>query len=271
MKAAKFDYEAPSSLDEALASLASNGGKIIAGGQSMGPMMNMRLATPDRVVDLRRLPELAGYSQADGKLVIGAAVTHAQIEDGALPDTTKSMLASVASNIAYRPVRTRGTIGGSLCHADPAADWPSALTALGATLVLAGPSGRRRIGIDDFMLGAFATALGEGEVLAAVEVPVLSDAARWGYYKFCRKTGEFAETICGVVFDQAKDSRCVVLGALGGAPRRLAALEETLGKGIADEKEVAEAIDSLGIAFEPAQRVMHNTAVRRALRQAFGS
>ncbi|MDH5557082.1 MAG: FAD binding domain-containing protein [Alphaproteobacteria bacterium] len=271
MKAAKFDYEVPASLDEALASLAENGGKIVSGGQSMGPMLNMRLATPDLLIDLRRLPELTGYSQDGGKLVIGAAVTHAQIEDGALPDATRGMMASVASNIAYRPVRTRGTIGGSLCHADPAADWPSALTALGATLVIAGKGATRRIGIDDFMLGAFATALNEGEVLIAVEVPVLSDAARWGYYKFCRKTGEFAEAICGVVFDPAGNIRRVVLGALGGAPKRLSALENRLGDGPPGDDEIAAAIDALGIAFEPAQRVMHNTAVKRAMQQAFGS
>jgi carbon-monoxide dehydrogenase medium subunit len=271
MKAAKFDYEAPASLDEALARLAESGGKPVSGGQSMGPMLNMRLATPELLVDLRRLPELTGYGQGDGKLIVGAVITHAQIEDGALPDVTKGMMASVASDIAYRPVRTRGTIGGSLCHADPAADWPSALTAFGATLVVAGPGGTRRIGIDDFLLGAFATALNEGEVLAAIEVPVLSEAARWGYFKFCRKTGEFAETICGVVFDPANDIRRVVLGALGGAPRRLTGLEGKLGDGIPGDDDIAAAINALGIAFEPAQLVMHNTAVRRALQQAFGA
>jgi carbon-monoxide dehydrogenase medium subunit len=271
MKAAKFDYEAPASLDEALSRLAESGGKAVSGGQSMGPMLNMRLATPDLLVDLRRLDELNGYSQGDGKLVVGAAVTHAQVEDGALPDVTKGMMASVASDIAYRPVRTRGTIGGSLCHADPAADWPSALTALDATLVVAGTGGTRRIGIDDFLLGAFAIALNEGEVLIAVEIPVLSDAARWGYFKFCRKTGEFAETICGVVFDPANDIRRVVLGALGGAPKRLGELEDNLGNGVPGDDDIAAAIDALGIAFEPPQLVMHNTAVRRALRQAFGS
>ena len=270
MKASKFDYERPARLDEALALLA-DGGKAIAGSQSMGPMMNMRLATPDRVVDLRRLPELAGFSREDGKLTIGAAVTHAQVEDGALPDATRGMMPSVASNIAYRPVRTRGTIGGSLCHADPAADWPTALTALGATLVLAGPNGRRRVAIDDFLVGAFATALAEGEVLAAVEVPELSEGARWGYYKFCRKTGEFAETICGIVFDPANDIRRVAMGALGGAPKRLGALEAGLGGGIPAEKEIAAAIDALGVACAPAQRVMHITAVKRAMQQAFGS
>lgn len=270
MKAAKFDYEAPASLAEAIRLLAEGGGKAISGGQSMGPMLNMRLATPELIVDLRRLPELTGYNQGGGKLTIGAAVTHAQIEDGALPDVTKGMMASVASDIAYRPVRTRGTIGGSLCHADPAADWPSALMALGATLVLAGTGDTRRISVDDFLLGAFVTALGEGEVLAAVEVPVLSDSARWGYFKFCRKTGEFAETICGVVYDPVNDIRRVVLGALGGAPRRLSGLEEKLCDGIPGDEVIAAAIDALGIALEPAQRVMHSTAVRRALQQAFG-
>jgi len=270
MKAAKFDYEAPASLDEALALLAE-GGKAIAGSQSMGPMMNMRLATPDRVIDLRRLPELTGYSQENGKLVIGAAVTHAQIEDGALPDATRGMMPSVASNIAYRPVRTRGTIGGSLCHADPAADWSAALMALGATLVLAGRNGRQRMAIDDFLIGAFAIALADGEVLAAVEVPELSQDARWGYYKFCRKTGEFAETICGIVFDPTKGIRRVAMGALGGAPKRLGALEAKLGDGIPAEKEIAAAIDTLGLAMEPAQRVMHITAVKRAMQQAFGT
>jgi carbon-monoxide dehydrogenase medium subunit len=270
MKAARFEYEAPASLDEAL-SLLADGGKAISGSQSMGPMMNMRLATPDRVVDLRRLPELAGFSRDDGRLTIGAAVTHAQIEDGALPDATRGMMPSVASNIAYRPVRTRGTIGGSLCHADPAADWPTALTALGATLVLAGTNGRRRVAIDDFLLGAFATALVDGEVLAAVEVPELSEGARWGYYKFCRKTGEFAETICGVVFDPASGIRRIAMGALGGAPKRLSPLEATLGDGIPAEEDISATIDALGIAMEPAQRVMHITAVKRAMQQAFGS
>jgi carbon-monoxide dehydrogenase medium subunit len=271
MKAAKFDYEAPASLDEAIGLLAGSDTKAIAGSQSMGPMLNMRLATPERLVDLRRLPELGGYSRNDGKLVVGAAVTHAQIEDGALPDVTHGMLPSIASNIAYRPVRTRGTIGGSLCHADPAADWPTALTALGVTLVLVGKDGRRRIAIDDFLLGAFTTALEGSEVLAVIEVPELSDGARWGYFKFCRKTGEFAETICGVVFDPDTDLCRVVLGALGGAPRRLTALEAMLDKGMPTETDVAAAMDSLGIVFEPAQRTMHATAVKRALQQAFAA
>jgi len=270
MKAPKFAYLAPEGLDDALAQLAG-GGKPVSGSQSLGPMLNMRLATPELLVDIRRLPELRGCREDGGKLVIGAAVTHAEIEDGALPDATRGMLPSVAADIAYRPVRTRGTLGGSLCHADPAADWPSAIMALGATLVLAKAGATRRIAIDDFMHGAFATALSDGEILAAIEVPVFSDTARWGYYKFCRKTGEFAETICGVVHDPANDIARVVLGALGGAPRRLTPLEEKLGDGATSDEEIAAAIDGLGIAFEPVQRIMHNTAVKRAMAQVFGS
>jgi carbon-monoxide dehydrogenase medium subunit len=264
MKAAKFDYVAATGLEDALAQLAA-GGKPVSGSQSLGPMLNMRLATPDLLVDLRQLPELRGYREEEGKLVIGAAVTHAEIEDGALPDATRGMLPSIAADIAYRPVRTRGTVGGSLCHADPAADWPTAMTALGATLVLAGPDGQRRVAMDDFMQGAFATALREGEILLAVEVPVLSDQARWGYYKFCRKTGEFAETICGAVLDPAQGIGRVVLGGLGGAPRRLAALEENPRAG---DAEIAAAIDGLGLAMEAPQRAIHVTAVKRALAQA---
>lgn len=269
MKAAKFDYAAPASLDDALAQL-SGGGKPIAGSQSLGPMLNMRLATADLLVDLRRLPELRGWREDGGRLVIGAALTHAEIEDGVLPDVTNGMLPAVAADIAYRPVRTRGTLGGSLCHADPAADWPSAMMALGATLVLAKAGATRRVPIDEFIRGAFATALAEGEILAAIEVPALSDAARWGYYKFCRKTGEFAETICAVVYDPQPGIARVVLGALGGAPRRLGPLEDTLGAGAPSEDDIAAAIDGLGIAFEPAQRMMHNTAVKRAMAQVFG-
>lgn len=266
MKAAKFDYDAPATLDKALERLRD--GKPMSGGQSLGPMLNMRLTAPELLVDIRSLPELRGFKEADGKLSIGAAITHAEIEDGVLPDTTRGMLPAIAADIAYRPVRTRGTIGGSLCHADPAADWPAAMLALGADLVLAKAGATRRLAIDEFLTGAFATALEDGEILAAIELPVLSESARWGYYKFCRKTGEFAETICAIVHDPIRDIARVVLGALGGAPRRLTPLEENRKAG---EDEIAAAIDALGITLTPAQRAMHITAVTRAFAQVSGA
>ena len=128
MKPARFAMERPRDLAAALAMIAGADGttKIIAGGQSLGPMLNLRLIEPDRVIDISAVPELRRIDRADGALVIGACVTHADIEDGRVPDVANGMMARVAAGIAYRAVRNRGTIGGSLAHADPAADWVSA-------------------------------------------------------------------------------------------------------------------------------------------------
>src|SRR5882757_246857 len=134
MKPAPFGYERPRDLPAALAVLgeAEGAAKIIAGGQSLGPMLNLRLVEPDLIVDISGLAELKQAERRGDELVLGACVTHADIEDGRIPDVTRG----VAGNIAYRAVRNRGTVGGSLSHADPAADWVSALSALGATLTL---------------------------------------------------------------------------------------------------------------------------------------
>ncbi|RQU79352.1 carbon monoxide dehydrogenase [Burkholderia cenocepacia] len=223
MKAVAFEYEAPSSLDAACTLLdrTSDGVKVMGGSQSMGPMLNMRLVRPTRVVDVSRLPELRTV-QADGESVrIGAAVTHAEIEDGVFPELQGSMLQHVAANIAYRAVRNRGTLGGSLAHADPAADWVVICTVLGARLTLVSARGTRDVAMDDFMLGAYTTALQDGEVIATVTVPRESAASRWAYEKFCRKTGEFAEASCAAWFDSSRRTGRIVAGALDGAPQVL--------------------------------------------------
>jgi carbon-monoxide dehydrogenase medium subunit len=131
MKAAAFELDRPSNLAEALDALRDPASRIMAGGQSLGPMLNFRLARPSRIVSIASLPELAGASETRDAVTIGACVTHAAIADGRTPDLPGSILAGVAEHIAYRAVRNRGTIGGSLCHADPAADWPCVLLALG--------------------------------------------------------------------------------------------------------------------------------------------
>ena len=133
MKPAPFDYARPSTLSDAIALLRSEGSvKLLAGGQSLGPMLNLRLVQPDLLVDIAAVPELLRIETEGDGLLIGACVTHADIEDGRVPDPTGGALPAVAGAIAYRAVRNRGTIGGSLAHADPAADWPLALAALGA-------------------------------------------------------------------------------------------------------------------------------------------
>ncbi len=179
MKAASFDYERPADLGAALALLATPDRevKLMAGCQSLGPMLNLRLAQPELLVDITRLPETRRVEATGDGLTLGACTTHAVIEDGRVPDVTNGMLATVAGGIAYRAVRNRGTIGGSLAHADPAADWMTALSALGAVVLTVSPRGKRALPIDEFMLGMFMTALEPDELIEAVRVPRLSPPA----------------------------------------------------------------------------------------------
>ncbi|MBL8706453.1 MAG: FAD binding domain-containing protein [Rhodospirillales bacterium] len=268
MKPAPFDYTRPADLPGALKALGGDGARALAGGQSLGPMLNLRLARPGLLVDLRRVDELRRIEQRGDALVLGAMTTHASIEDGQVPDTTRGMLRRVAADIAYRAVRTRGTMGGSLAHADPAADWVTALTALDATLTIARGGGTSTALMAGFMTGAFATALGDGAMLTAISIPSLSDRARWGYYKICRKPGEFADAIGAVVLDPARDYRRVVMGAVGGAPVVLESLAAKLPFDSTPTLTRAE-IEAAAPAMDSVDRQLHVVAVERALAQAY--
>jgi carbon-monoxide dehydrogenase medium subunit len=218
MKPAAFAYERPRSLAEALGMLAQGGAKLFAGGQSLGPMLNLRLVQPDLLVDLAGIAELRQATRRTGGVRLGALVTHAMIEDGRVPDPTGGILSRVAQGIAYRAVRNRGTLGGSLAHADPAGDWLAALSALGARAVIAGKAGERQVPIAELATGAFATAIGEDEILTAVEIPATSADAGWGWVKLCRKPGEFAQAIGAVLRDPERGLMRSVIGATHGAP-----------------------------------------------------
>jgi carbon-monoxide dehydrogenase medium subunit len=216
MKPAPFAYARPKDWADALKLLAT-GARPSAGTQSLGPLLNLRLAQPDTIADLRHLPDYGGVTAAAGVLRIGAGTTHAAIEDGVLPGRLGEIMAGVAHRIAYRPVRNRGTIGGSLAHADPAADWVAVLPALGATAIALGPRGERRIPTAGFVTGIFETALAADELLRAVEVPVLPAEARWGHWKFCRKVGEFSKATACVLALPGQAPRAV-LAALDAPP-----------------------------------------------------
>ena len=219
MKAAAFDYARARSTAHAVEMLAASpGSRLIAGGQSLGPMLNLRLARPARLIDIRECAELRRYMETPDEVVWGAAITHGEIEDGDAPDPTPGWLRRAARNIAYRAVRNRGTIGGSLAHADPAADWPVVLAALGAEVWIEGPAGARAEALHSFIRGPFATSLGEGEVLTAVRVPRPSPAARFGYCKLAAKSGEFAQALAVVFEDPERDERRAVVGAIERAP-----------------------------------------------------
>ncbi|WP_454629757.1 FAD binding domain-containing protein [Bradyrhizobium cenepequi] len=276
MKPAPFGYERPRDLATMLSLLAEANGpaKIIAGGQSLGPMLNLRLVQPELVVDITGLAELKRAERRGGELVLGACITHADIEDGRTPDVTRGAMRGVAANIAYRAVRNRGTIGGSLSHADPAADWVSALAAFGARLTLRSLAGARTVAMEDFILGALESVLRPGEIVETVHVPVRPASAHWGYVKSCRKTGEFAHALGAVMIDPSAATARVVMGAIDTAPIVIIDAAELFGGRIAgDYKErfdadVADALLAKAGIDDAASRHIHVSVLKRAVREA---
>ena len=276
MKAAAFAYERPSNLKAALALIAEakETTKIIAGGQSLGPMLNLRLVQPELIIDITSLVELRQAERSGDELVIGACVTHGDIEDGRIPDVTRGAMQRVASAIAYRAVRNRGTIGGSLSHADPAADWVSALPALGAKVKLRSANGVRDLAVEDFITGALESALQPGEIIEAVCVPVMPRSARWGYVKACRKPGEFAHAIAAVTVDPEVGTARVVIGAIEAAPIVLGDAASLFGGRVSrnfraqfDPRAADALLIKAGMA-NAADRHIHVAVLRRAIDEA---
>jgi carbon-monoxide dehydrogenase medium subunit len=271
MKAAAFDYLRPRDLAGVFDALQTPGAKLIAGGQSLMPMLNLRLARPSLLIDIGGIDALRAVEDRKTHMRIGATVTHAELEDRAIPGC--ALLRRVACGIAYRAVRNRGTVGGSLAHADPAADWPLAMAAVGATVIIEGKAGNRQVPAESFMFSAFQTHLADDEVVVAVDVPKLSPAARFGYYKFCRKTGEFPEAGAAAVFDPATKAARVYLGALAGAPQPLHGLAASVarqGASAVTEAAIANAVNEIDQG-DAAERRMRRAAIARALKEVFTS
>ena len=268
MKAASFDYARPATLDAALALLAGDAGVIrpIAGSQSLGPMLNLRLVQPDLLVDITTIADLLSIREEAGVMVVGACVTHARLEDGDRSDATRRVLAGIAGGIAYRAVRNRGTIGGSIAHADPAADWLVAATALDAELVLAGSAGRRSLRMTEFILGAFESALQPGELIVALRIPRLSPRASWGYYKVCRKAGEFAQASAGVLIDPSRGITRCVIGAVSGPP--ITTDDPDILRAGESDGRIADLLGETAIGDNPFQIRIHSVALRRAIARA---
>lgn len=274
MKSAAFDYVRPTSLAEAIGILAGTDrdAQVMAGGQSLVAMMNLRVASPELIVDIERLDELRAVSDDGGTIWLGACVTHAAIEDALVPDPSRGLMPSVAANLAYRAVRTRGTIGGSLALSDPAADWLTVMAALDAQVLLRGPPGPRSVRATDFTTGIYETVRGRDEIIEGVRIRKLAAGASWGFAKFCRKSGEFANSIAAVVRDPARDYARVVLGAVDGAP---IVLEQTsklaLGgesSASARQRAVADDLAAQEQAFDDFKSSLHTAMTMRALSQA---
>ncbi|MGO8959881.1 MAG: FAD binding domain-containing protein [Streptosporangiaceae bacterium] len=253
---APFDYIAASSTADALALLAEHGdeAKLLAGGHSLLPMMKLRLAAPAVLIDIGRLDELAGVSMADGELVIGATTRHADLAASELVRAQAPLLAYAAAQVGDPQIRHRGTIGGSLSHADPAADLPMALVALGGTVELQGPGGPRAVSADDFFQGYFETAMQPDEMLTAVRVPA-KPGVPWGYQKFIRRSNDWA--IVGVA---AVDGR-IALASMGATPLRATAAEQAL----ADGASAAEAAERAADGTSPGEDMHADREYRRHL------
>jgi len=265
VKAPHFEYEKPASLAEALRLLAEGGdnAKVLAGGQSLGPLLNLRMARPDLLVDIRTLPELRACTEDVDSVTLGAATTHAAIEDSLVPDPTYGLLARVAQGIAYRAVRNRGTLGGSLAHADPAADWVTTMVLLDADLLVAGVDGERVLPAAALVEGPLTTCLAPGEIIVSVRLPRLSADARWSYYKFNRKPGEFAEAIAAVVHDPARGIVRAVLGAMEGAPHVIPDPAALITGDI--DALAADVVSRAGFARDTYEHRVHAVALRRAV------
>lgn len=259
MKPAAFAYSRPGSWPEAI-QLIEAGSRPGAGMQSLGPLLNLRLAQPDAIADLRHLPDYGGAVVQGDVVRIGAGTTHAAIEDGVVPGRLGEIMAGVAHRIAYRPVRNRGTIGGSLAHADPAADWVAVLPALGGAAVALGANGERRIPLSGFVEGIFETALAPGELLRAIELPVLPATARWGHWKFCRKIGEFSKATACVLHLEGCRPRAV-LAALDRPPLVVDDASDLLADPVAGAARIVAAFEDLS----PWRRAVAETALRRAV------
>jgi carbon-monoxide dehydrogenase medium subunit len=270
MKPVDLDYYRPATLKAAVAALEPAARrtdvKVLAGCQTLGPMLNLRLARPGLLLDITRIAELQGFHEDAETVALGACITHAAIEDGRVPDPARGMMARVASGIAYRAVRNRGTIGGSVAHADPAADWLAALTVLDAEVEVAAHDGVRRVKLRAFVTGALATVLRYEEIIAAVCVPRLSPAARWGFHKIARKSGDFAEAIGTVVVDPERGVGCAVAGATGGAPIVIEPLPATAGVAAWKQRLAAG-----GYQGDDYDREIHAVALERAFEEAAGT
>ena len=270
MKPAPFRYSAPASLTQATALLAELGdeGKVIAGGQSLVPMMNFRLARPGHLVDINRIAELDYARVERNELRIGALARHIRFEQGLAPGPLGSLLPRVARHIAHLPIRTRGTFAGSLAHADPAAEWCALAVTLDAEISAQSASGRRSIPAREFFRTLFTTALAPGEIITEVRLPVLSDDWRAGFCEFSRRAGDYA-IVLAVAAVRLSGERVVEarigLGGVVDRPVRAPAAEAALIGATVGTEAFAAAGHAAAAEVEPLEDVQASADYRRDL------
>ena len=234
MKPAPFDYVIPATIDEAVGYLADEDieSHVLAGGQSLVPAMNMRMSRPELLVDLGKLDELDFIREENGSLVVGAMTTKRSMEFSPVVASTQPLVHAATTMIAHPQIRNRGTVGGSVAHADPAAEYPAVAMLLDAEITARGTGGVRTLASSDFFITYFTTALEEGEILTEVRFPAMSSNTGWAFKEFARRHGDFALAGVGVTLNLDASGHCentrVVAFALGATPIRARALEDAI-------------------------------------------
>lgn len=262
MKPPAFAYHTPGTLAEAIALLSRNGNaRVLAGGQTLMPMLNLRIASPDHLVDLGRIKELAFIREERGEIAFGAMTRQREIERSELVRQRVPLLAEAVRWIGHRQTRNRGTIGGSLCHLDPSAELPAVAMAMDATLRAVGPGGARDIAMKDFSAGFMTTVLAAQEVLTEIRIRPWPAGHGWAFLEFARRRGDFAVvSVCALL--QLDATGCVervsvTLGGVGTAPVRVAEAERALtgrpcdGEAIERAAKACATVDALGDPYAP--------------------
>lgn len=284
MKPPKFDYHAPTTVEQALELLGRYGGdaKVLAGGQSLMPLLNFRLSRPAALVDLNRIPSLAYVREQDGQVRLGAMTRQRTIEFSPVVRERVPLLGEATRWVGHLPIRTRGTIGGSIAHADPAAEYPAVLTALEGEVVARGPKGERVVKAKDLFQTYLATSLTPDEILVEVRMPAMPAGAGYALEEFARRHGDFA--IVGIAAVVVKDgARCALArlatAGAGPVPVRLRAAEEILERdGLTDaaieaaSRRASELVSPDSDIHASADYRRHLTGVltKRALKRALG-
>lgn len=265
-----FAYHAPETMDEALALLARRpDAKILAGGQSLLPLMNLGLARPDALMDVNGLPGLGGATEDDGHLTIGALVRHYALETSPLVHRRCPLLAEAAGLIGNVRVRHRGTLGGSLAHADPAAELPLVAVALGATLEVRRADGARAVAAEAFFRGYLLTDLGPGEMVTGISVPAFARATGYGLAELVRRAGDFAVVAACAILDVDDAGRCsrasLALGGVGPQPLKIRRAEALLVDAVLTDRRIAEAADAVPDEVSPESDIHASASYRRAM------
>jgi carbon-monoxide dehydrogenase medium subunit len=268
---APFEYHRPASLQDAVALLGrlGEGAKVLAGGQSLIPLMKLRLASPSHVVDLNRIPGLASIAEKDGALVIGALVRESELETSDLVRKRFPILADACRVIADPLVRNLATVGGNLAHGDPANDHPAVMLALGAEVAAVGPRGTRRIPVTELFTGPLETALGPGEILTEIRIPLPPARSGGAYLKLERKVGDFATAAVGVQLTLAEGDACASAGIgltnVGPTPIKARRAEALLKGHRLDDGVIRAAAQAAAAESDPSEDLRGSVAYKRDL------